>query len=68
MIGERHVFFVVEVTPAARTLPTEDGSALERAAEIVSLPVEDALEHCRRGAIRDAKTELALRRLLETKP
>lgn len=68
MIAERHIFFVVDVDPAARTVPTEDGSALERAAAIISLPVADAMEHCRRGAIRDAKTELALRRLVEVAP
>ena len=66
MIGERHLYFVVEVDPAARKLPTEDGSALERAAAVIALPVDDALAHCRRGDIRDAKTELALRRLMET--
>ena len=65
MIGERHLYFAVDVDPRARRTPTEDGSALEHAAAIVALPVRDALEHCRRGAIRDAKTELALRRLLD---
>jgi ADP-ribose pyrophosphatase len=65
MIGERHLFYTVEVDPAARAVPTEDGSALERHAAVFALPVDDALEHCRRGAIRDAKTELALRRLIE---
>ena len=44
---------------------TEDGSVLERDAAIVALPVEDVIEHCRTGAIRDLKTELALRRLAE---
>jgi ADP-ribose pyrophosphatase len=68
MIAERHVFYLVEVEPSSRTVPTEDGSALERGAAIVSMPVGDALEHCRRGAIRDAKTELALRRLVEVLP
>jgi ADP-ribose pyrophosphatase len=68
MIGERHIYFAVDVLPATRTLPTEDGSVLERGAEIVALPLADALEHCRRGDIRDAKTELALRRLAETAP
>ncbi len=66
MIGERHVFFTVGVDPHARLTPTEDGSALERAAAIVALPLEEAIDHCRSGAIRDAKTELALRRLAET--
>jgi ADP-ribose pyrophosphatase len=68
IIGERHVYYVVEVDPAARSLPTEDGSVLERHASIVALPVADALEHCRRGDLRDAKTELALRRLAELSP
>jgi ADP-ribose diphosphatase len=68
MIGERHVFFAVEVDPRTRAVPTEDGSALERCAAIVPVPVMDALEHCRHGSIRDAKTELALRRLAEETP
>jgi ADP-ribose pyrophosphatase len=68
IIGERHIYFHVEVDPRTRTTPTEDGSALERAASIVTLPVRDAIEHCRRGAIPDAKTELALRRLAELDP
>lgn len=68
VIGERHIYFSVEVVPASRTRPTEDGSALERGAAIVALPVADALEHCRAGEVRDAKTELALRRLAEAAP
>jgi ADP-ribose pyrophosphatase len=68
MIGERHLYYVVTVDPGARTLPSEDGSALEHAAAIIAPPVEEALEHCRSGGIRDTKTELALRRLVETSP
>ena len=34
MIAERHLYFSVEVDPRARATPTEDGSALERAAAI----------------------------------
>ena len=68
MIGERHLYFVVDVDPATRAHPSEDGSALERAAAVVALPVGEALEHCRRGDIRDAKTEVALRRLAEMAP
>ena len=64
-IGERHVFFSIEVNPAARSVPTEDGSVLERGAAVFALPVGEAIEHCRAGAIRDAKTELGLRRLAE---
>jgi ADP-ribose pyrophosphatase len=68
VIGERHLFYSVEVDGAARTPPAGDGSPLEHAAAIIALPVLDAIEHCRRGAIRDAKTELGLRRLAETLP
>jgi ADP-ribose pyrophosphatase len=68
MIAERHVFFAVEVDPAARGTPLEDGSALERAARVTVMPLADAIEECRRGFIRDAKTELALRRLVESLP
>jgi ADP-ribose pyrophosphatase len=67
MIGERHLFYAVEVDPRARTTPTEDGSALERAASVLAIPLSDALDHCRTGAIRDSKTELALRRLAEAR-
>jgi ADP-ribose pyrophosphatase len=65
VIGERHIFYSLEVDPRARGTPSEDGSALERVAAIIALPLFDAIEHCRRGAIRDAKTELGLRRLAE---
>jgi ADP-ribose pyrophosphatase len=65
MIGERHIFFEVEVDPATRSIPTEDGSALERAAAVLVVSLRDVIEHCRTGAIRDSKTELAARRLAE---
>ena len=68
MCAEMHAYFHVEVDPATRREPTEDGSALERGASIVSLPLADALSHCRSGAIEDTKTELALRRLAELFP
>jgi len=64
-IGERHLFYAVEVDPSVRQVPSEDGSALERAAAICALPLLEVIEHCRTGAIRDAKTELVARRLVE---
>jgi ADP-ribose pyrophosphatase len=67
-IAEQHHFFHVEVDPARRETPTEDGSALEKGAALLTPPLADALEHCRRGAIVDSKTELALRRLVESAP
>jgi ADP-ribose pyrophosphatase len=68
IIGERHVYFHVEVDPRARKTPTEDGSALERGAAIVDVALPRALEAARAGKLRDAKTELALRRLAELVP
>jgi ADP-ribose pyrophosphatase len=65
IIAERHIFFAVEVRPETRGVPTEDGSALEREAAILALPLADVLAHCRAGVLRDAKTELGLRRLAE---
>ncbi len=67
-VGEYHHFFHVRVDPTRRAEPAGDGSALESDAVIVSLPLTDALDACRRGEIPDAKTELALRRLLELLP
>ena len=57
--------FEIEVDPDTRSTPTEDGSALERQASIIAVALEDVVEHCRTGAIRDSKTELAARRLAE---
>ena len=65
VIGERHFFFHVEIDPRAVGRPTEDGSPLEEGAIVVAIPLEAALDLCRRGVIEDAKTELALRRLAE---
>jgi ADP-ribose pyrophosphatase len=63
MIGELHHFFHVEVDPATRKEPAGDGSILEANGEIVCVPLDEALAACRRGQLRDEKTELALRRL-----
>lgn len=65
VIAERHFFFHVEVDPARRQTPTEDGSALEQHARFADLTLDEALAYCRAGRIEDAKTELALRRLAE---
>ena len=43
---------------------TGDGSPLEEGAELRWRPLGAAVEACERGEIEDAKTELALRRLL----
>ena len=66
MISERLFFVHLEVHPGRRGEPTLDGSALERDGRVVAVPLERALHLCRTGRIEDAKTELGLRRLMET--
>lgn len=68
MIGELHYFFHVEVDPETRTEPGGDGSPVEAGAQILAIPYDEALAACRRGDIRDEKTELALRRLADVLP
>jgi ADP-ribose pyrophosphatase len=65
MIAEQHFFFHVEIDPSERRAPSEDGSALEREAHVEAIALSAALACCAEGSIRDAKTELALRRLAE---
>jgi ADP-ribose pyrophosphatase len=65
MIAERLYFFEVTVDPTSQGEPTLDGSALEHFGRVIALPLEEAIELCRRGVIMDGKTELALRRLAE---
>jgi ADP-ribose pyrophosphatase len=65
MISERLYFYEVTVDPSSRGEPTLDGSALEHFGRVIALPVEEAIELCRRGVLMDGKTELALRRLAE---
>jgi len=63
-IGEVHHYFHARVDAPTRTEPVGDGSPLEDHALIVSVPLRDAMAACRDGTIRDAKTEIALSRLL----
>ena len=64
-IAERHFYFCVDVSGIRREAPTEDGSALERGAAIDHFPLASVLAQARAGKLRDAKTELALRRFAE---
>jgi len=64
-VAERHFYFEVRVDPKARREPELDGSPLEHFGAVIELPLREALAFCRQGTIEDAKTELALRRLLE---
>jgi ADP-ribose pyrophosphatase len=65
-IGEVHHYFHVRVDPQTIREPDGDGSPLEDGALIVSVPLEAGLAACKDGTIRDAKTEIALRRLADT--
>lgn len=65
VVGERHHFFHAAFDADAPRTPTEDGSVLEAHAELCLVSLAEALDACRAGRVRDAKTELALRRLAE---
>ncbi len=65
MIAEVQAFFHVTIDPRSLTTPRGDSSALESASLLCALPMAEALALCASGEIRDAKTELALRRLQE---
>ncbi len=63
LIAETQAFFHVEIDPDRLEKPPGDESPLERVGVVAPLPLREALELCARGAIRDTKTELGLRRL-----
>ena len=65
VIGERHHYFRVEVDPARRHSPSEDGSVLEGRALIAAVTLDEAIALVRSGEIEDGKTEIALRRLAD---
>ena len=65
LLGERHIYFHVEVDRSLFVVPTLDGSPLEHGATIIEVSLATAIAACRAGEIADAKTELALRRLAE---
>jgi ADP-ribose pyrophosphatase len=63
-IAELQYLFCVEVDPATRRPPREDG-VLEQGGAILLVPLTDALSWTRNGDLYDAKTEIGLRRLAE---
>ncbi|MBI2391629.1 MAG: NUDIX hydrolase [Deltaproteobacteria bacterium] len=67
VVGECVFLFEAEVDPRERPRPEGDGP-LEKGASVVEVPLSTALAWCDRGALPDAKTELALRRLAARKP
>ncbi len=58
VIGERIWLVAAEVDPASGHAPSGDGSPMEEGGRLRWLPLAEAI-----AAVRDAKTELALRRL-----
>jgi ADP-ribose pyrophosphatase len=65
MIAEVHAYFHVAIDPGSLVPPPGDASPLERASVVAPVALDEALALCASGQIRDAKTELALRRLKE---
>lgn len=65
MIAERQHLFHVEISPDELGNPAGDGSALEQLSQLATVTLEDALALARAGQLPDAKSELALRRLVE---
>ncbi|HSQ67732.1 MAG TPA: NUDIX hydrolase [Polyangiaceae bacterium] len=63
LIAEVQAFFEVEIDPGHLEPPPGDESPLEKISVLSPVPLREALELCASGRIRDAKTELGLRRL-----
>lgn len=62
LAGERIFFLSIEVDPLKKQEPTLDGHALEEGANVVAIPLNEALEFIDRGYLADAKTEIGIRR------
>lgn len=63
--GTRMFLLHCEVDPTTRTPPIGDGSPMERFAEIISVPLEDAMQAVKEGYIIDSYTEIGIRRLTD---
>ncbi|MEZ4287330.1 MAG: NUDIX hydrolase [Polyangiales bacterium] len=64
VIPERLYFMCAEVDPSTRGEPTEDGSEVEAGAEVRMVPLRQLAQAIDEGVICDAKTEVAIRRLM----
>jgi 8-oxo-dGTP pyrophosphatase MutT (NUDIX family) len=65
VIAEYNYFFHARIDPSAVEEAPGDDTPLEEGGMVIALPLEKALELCRRGAFPDAKTEIGVRRLAE---
>lgn len=68
ILSEKVFPAAVDVTDVPAQEPEGDGSPLEEGSHLHWRPVAEVLEACRRGDIPDAKTEVALTRLLARQP
>ncbi len=64
ILSEKVFLAAVDVSGREGAPPEGDGSPLEEGAELRWRPLEELLRACRDGEVPDAKTELALTRLL----
>jgi ADP-ribose diphosphatase len=64
ILSEKVFPAAVDVTGLAPEEPEGDGSPLEEGTQLHWRPIQEVLDACRRGDIPDAKTEVALTRLL----
>ncbi len=64
ILSEKIFLCAVDVTGKAQGAPEGDGSPLEEGGRTRFVPIAEALAACRSGAVQDAKTELAITRLL----
>jgi ADP-ribose pyrophosphatase len=63
--AEKLYFLAAEADPERAVAPTLDGSPVEEGALVRWISLPEALEACREGTLEDAKTEVAIRRLVE---
>jgi ADP-ribose pyrophosphatase len=64
MSAERIYFYCAKVNPEERINPTSDGSPLEKDGEVILVSLKEAIKEIDTGNMKDAKTEIGLRRLL----
>ena len=68
ILSEKVFPAAVDVTGLSPEEPEGDGSPLEEGTQLHWRPLHEVLDACRRGDIPDAKTEVALTRLLALQP
>ena len=67
VIAEKLYYFSAEVRADERGVPTEDGSPVEENALVQMVSLPDVMRALDSGVIRDAKTEVAIRRFVASR-